>query len=1170
MKKIALLLMAFFSCSLVYGQSYARYQDCQLQTSLGQAVAGASVYFLTQPANTSNLTPQAQVYSSSTGGTVTQPLKTDGHGQCAAYLDPGTYTVVYQSQFTGTLIYPDQTVSFGAIGTINPISQVQWPIASGTSLPSICPVAVSGNLISGSNVITALSSTNNVYIGQLVTGTGIPASTYISTVNAATSSITISNSATTTQNTVSLSFYSIGQPFQNTATNTEQFCTNSGWSNGFPSGVVPVGNGGTGTSTAPTSGQLLLGNAGGTAYAPQTMGGDCSITNLGVESCVPLVHIAGTETITGAKTFNTLPTLPPGTPIGNQAVSVNALASNLPAVNAKQVNGKFNPKAYGASGSNLSTTGTISSSSSSLVISSAIDFSNSQGILVLHAGPLNGSLLPPTSQSVTPIGTSGSTTYQYCVSSIDSNGGESACGSTFQTTTGNAILGGAVNSEISNYNQIAVTPIGLPALAYAVYSKPSNSLMGIMVIPSECVPWLASNSYPVGTCVIPATPTGRFYRATTGGTSGGSNPAFCTSSAGCTTSDGSVVWQMQAFTWEDDGKTNWIASNPGNSIPITVALAAPASALADSLVSSISSGGGTTSLTLSSQASTSVSGVVVVHDDTSSFNAMISDIATLLNQVGYGINAYTAPKVEVPSGIYNISSALSFPGAIEVAGDNAIVIQNNPMSNVFNLGYISRISGMQFSGGKDTLYITNSNLDASRTFIDHNWFYPSFGYPIKLIATGYTDYHLSMHADISDNTFFNTGTILFTASDLTYFHHNWSEWANAFSVNQLYSRAAIMQYIGAGSLQLNANMFVPTGINDGTRPPSIRYIDNLTNSITATENRFGAENGGWPIVFNYCDWTLSTSQNSCQLIFRDNPILSAGATSTGGVVRLVKGVPNQIVFEGNQNTYFAPPIYVDPTFNLDLDIAAISTIDSGTPQITISISPDVPQFGYSFFPVPSLLSFYYPESLRYSSAVPSKGVWELGQLVRFQNYSGLSSTNNSAFIGWVVVKKGMAAPVVGRTTAYTVGQFVEDPTNNGVSYECTTAGTTAGSAPSYNTTGTTTDGSAVFTAYGQTAQFVRIGGPQVQIGSGSACTITAGAIGNSCTTTISLVPAQPDTKYVVSGCSAVGTSQNVSLGNIGTLGTSSFVAVLSATTTSGSSGGTINCSVYRNAASNIP
>lgn len=63
-------------------------------------------------------------------------------------------------------------------------------------------------------------------------------------------------------------------------------------SGGGVTGVVGVANGGTGTSTAPTSAQLLLGNAGGTAYAPQSMSQDCTITNAGVITCTKTNNVA--------------------------------------------------------------------------------------------------------------------------------------------------------------------------------------------------------------------------------------------------------------------------------------------------------------------------------------------------------------------------------------------------------------------------------------------------------------------------------------------------------------------------------------------------------------------------------------------------------------------------------------------------------------------------------------------------------------------------------------------------------------------------------------------------------------------------------------------------------------------------------------------------------------
>jgi hypothetical protein len=232
-----LLLLACLLGVSVAGraQSYGLYQTCQLQTATGNAIAGAQVYFLTQPANTTTLTPLAPVYSSSTGGAVTQPLTTNGFGMCTAYLAPGIYTVCYVSQYTGQLCYPDQNVSIGGGGgggsgtTVNPVTQMQWTTASGPALPTnLCPTATTGNLTNGSPTVI-VTSTANLYVGQQVVGTGIPSSTYILSINTGATSVTLTQNATTTQTGVSLSFYSVGQPFQDTTNNQEYFCTLGGW-----------------------------------------------------------------------------------------------------------------------------------------------------------------------------------------------------------------------------------------------------------------------------------------------------------------------------------------------------------------------------------------------------------------------------------------------------------------------------------------------------------------------------------------------------------------------------------------------------------------------------------------------------------------------------------------------------------------------------------------------------------------------------------------------------------------------------------------------------------------------------------------------------------------------------------------------------------------------------
>src|SRR5882724_9593000 len=120
MKKLLVFLSVLLFGAAANAQ-YSRYQNCSLQTATGQAVPGAQVWILQQPANTTNLTPLATVYSNSTGtgGAITQPVLTNGFGECSVYATPGVYTVVYISPYTGKLVYPDQQIGNPSNGLIS-------------------------------------------------------------------------------------------------------------------------------------------------------------------------------------------------------------------------------------------------------------------------------------------------------------------------------------------------------------------------------------------------------------------------------------------------------------------------------------------------------------------------------------------------------------------------------------------------------------------------------------------------------------------------------------------------------------------------------------------------------------------------------------------------------------------------------------------------------------------------------------------------------------------------------------------------------------------------------------------------------------------------------------------------------------------------------------------
>jgi hypothetical protein len=239
-------------------------------------------------------------------------------------------------------------------------------------------------------------------------------------------------------------------------------------------------------------------------------------------------------------------------------------------VNTAMASGPVTPVSYyGVSGSSSTTTGTISASSTSLSLASAIDFANGQGIAIWGAGATL-TAAQPSGASIVQNGATGATNYAYKISSLDASGGI-GLPITATIANGNATL------NLVNNVTITFTP-GSGAVAEAVW-KSTNS--GAYVF--------------VGTVV--------------GGTfvDGGFTP-----------------WWRPAF------------------IPATP----PGSAQNDWLVTKVSSGGGTTTLTLANAAINGVSGATVQHDDTSNINYAITQNAN-------GATIY------FPCGTFNITSAIT-------------------------------------------------------------------------------------------------------------------------------------------------------------------------------------------------------------------------------------------------------------------------------------------------------------------------------------------------------------------------------------------------------------------------------------------------------------------------------------------------------------------------------
>lgn len=135
-------------------------RDDWLTDAQGRALAGALVYYCTQPATTTTVppTPLATVYSDTEGDAATNPQVTDGFGHAVAYLDDSVlYTIVFVHPLFGPnpVVLTDQAVPgaggsgssytpFAGVpsGTINGANTIFTLTNGGTPIANVTPAQV--------------------------------------------------------------------------------------------------------------------------------------------------------------------------------------------------------------------------------------------------------------------------------------------------------------------------------------------------------------------------------------------------------------------------------------------------------------------------------------------------------------------------------------------------------------------------------------------------------------------------------------------------------------------------------------------------------------------------------------------------------------------------------------------------------------------------------------------------------------------------------------------------------------------------------------------------------------------------------------------------------------------------------------------------------------------
>ncbi len=317
------------------------------------------------------------------------------------------------------------------------------------------------------------------------------------------------------------------------------------------------------------------------------------------------------------------------------------------------------------------TTGTMSASSSTLSLSSALDFANGQGLVVLGAGP-TPTIATPTSVTAAAAGATGSTTYYYCVVDEDYLNGRTACSAAGSVANAVATLGIQTNTISScnrasgvvtcttsaahnfiNGSQIEIqngstgqsgfegaftlTSASGSTFTYNQYGVADTSGTvtsgNARVVGMVAVKWQAETQYTVLKHLV--------YRCTGGSCALPANAANYNLVGVATGQDSYFLDRGYGFSaaYLDNGDASQTA---------------PTSTSNGWLATTITAGGGTTSLTLAASATNAVSGAVVKHD-----NAPIIKAACAAIPANTGAPILFAPATP-GAGAYNYAPFSSF------------------------------------------------------------------------------------------------------------------------------------------------------------------------------------------------------------------------------------------------------------------------------------------------------------------------------------------------------------------------------------------------------------------------------------------------------------------------------------------------------------------------------
>jgi hypothetical protein len=325
--------------------------------------------------------------------------------------------------------------------------------------------------------------------------------------------------------------------------------------------------------------------------------------------------------------------------------------------------------------------------------------------------------------------------------------------------------------------------------------------------------------------------------------------------------------------------------------------------------------------------------------------------------------------LEFLAGYYVINDEIAVVSAFAnaITGSGAIIKQTDSTKNIlkFSDAYMIRVSGLRFIGGAIQLALSNANLDTTVLQIDHCEFQVATKYAITATPTSPAD-HLSALLTIENCKFYTPAAVLQTYCDWTSFDRSWV----TVGVPLTPPNTAVFSNM-SGALHINNLVGVP---GFGATSNGCRWIDNH-GSVMVDNTRFGGEDAGLPIIYNYAGPAAGFPFLGASVEIRNSAVAVGHiGDPNAAVLNLQTDLPQVFIYEGNTGPADNPLIVNGGSLDLDTYLSSFS--DN---QFRYVAEPNQANLSPPAVPEPLRPLFNFLDNEKLATSAPTAGVWKPGQ-----------------------------------------------------------------------------------------------------------------------------------------------------------------------------------------------